>query len=114
MDARELGGRIARARESAGLTQEQLANRLKLDQTTVSRMEGGERTVSSLMLARIAEVTEHGIDGFLRREQPLEFTLRASDRNAPAIAEAGRYLSGILDNYDLLSELSSDDAVFGD
>ena len=47
----ELGQRIADARRSKGWTQGQLAERIGLTQTAVSRIETGTRAVGSLELA---------------------------------------------------------------
>jgi Zn-dependent peptidase ImmA (M78 family)/transcriptional regulator with XRE-family HTH domain len=52
----ELGERIADARRSKGWTQGQLAERVGLTQTAVSRIETGTRAVGSLELAELAEL----------------------------------------------------------
>ncbi|WP_420311905.1 helix-turn-helix domain-containing protein [Streptomyces sp. YS-B37] len=50
-----IGGRIAETRESAGLSQGELASRIGVDRTAVVRMEQGERKVSALELFQIAD-----------------------------------------------------------
>ena len=55
VDQHELGRRIADARRGRGWTQGELAARVGLTQTAVSRIETGARAVSSLELAELAE-----------------------------------------------------------
>jgi SOS-response transcriptional repressor LexA len=50
-----IGNRIRRLRERAGLTQEELALRLKLTRTTIIRYEKGRISISAEMLERIAD-----------------------------------------------------------
>jgi ribosome-binding protein aMBF1 (putative translation factor) len=50
----EIGQRIADARRARRWTQGELAARVGLDQTAVSRIETGVRAVSSLELAELA------------------------------------------------------------
>ena len=52
---KELGRELARVRELAKLTQAQLAARLDLSQTVVSRTEGGERRLENVELHEFAE-----------------------------------------------------------
>jgi ribosome-binding protein aMBF1 (putative translation factor) len=47
------------ARARAGLTQEQLAARLKTKQTVIARLEGGRVKPSTRTLERIAQATGH-------------------------------------------------------
>ena len=60
------GERVRRARERAGLSQEQLAVRLQLDglgltQKAISRMETGERVVADYELVLQARALEVGV-----------------------------------------------------
>jgi len=50
-----IGGRIADLRESSGLTQSDLAGKIKSTQSAVARMESGRQNVSAEMLARISK-----------------------------------------------------------
>jgi Zn-dependent peptidase ImmA (M78 family)/transcriptional regulator with XRE-family HTH domain len=65
----ELGKRIADARRSKGWTQGQLAERVGLVQTAVSRIETGTRAVGSLELAELAEVLGVSVLDLLRAGQ---------------------------------------------
>jgi transcriptional regulator with XRE-family HTH domain len=66
---RELGQRIADARRGKGWTQGQLAERVGLTQTAVSRIETGTRAVASLELAELAEVLGVSVLDLLRAGQ---------------------------------------------
>lgn len=65
-----LGARIAEGRETAGLTQAALADRLSIDRTSVVRLEAGERKVSATELATIAQVLDLPIDWFVLESAP--------------------------------------------
>ena len=53
---RKVGRRVAKLREERGITQEELAVRLRVDDRYVRRIEAGEVNVSLWYLARIANV----------------------------------------------------------
>ena len=65
----ELGQRIADVRRGKGWTQGQLAERIGLTQTAVSRIETGARAVGSLELAELAEVLGVSVLDLLRAGQ---------------------------------------------
>ena len=50
---------VAKARMRAGLTQAQLAKRMKTTQSTVARLESGRGKPSTRTLARFAKATGH-------------------------------------------------------
>ena len=53
---RELGRRIARLREAAGLTQRELARRMDLTQSALSRIESGQRRLSAAQVSQLARI----------------------------------------------------------
>jgi len=63
--SRELGTRIRAARESARLTQLELATALKVTQSNVSHWESGSRTIDFFMLLTLAHLTERPIEYFV-------------------------------------------------
>ena len=68
----ELGRRVADARQGRGWTQGELAGRVGLTQTAVSRIETGARAVSSLELAELAEALDVSVLDLLRAgRQPI-------------------------------------------
>lgn len=58
--------RLRRAREEAGLTQVQVAQRLLRPQSYVSKSESGERRLDVIELAAFAKLYSKKIDFFLR------------------------------------------------
>lgn len=60
-----LGERVARARRVAGLTQEDLAGKLSLDRTAISKIETGQRHLDSLELGRVARALGRTVEWFL-------------------------------------------------
>lgn len=66
----ELGERIADARAAAGFTQSDLASKLNLDRTAITKIESGDRKVDSFELARIAEVLRRPTTWFLMTRLP--------------------------------------------
>jgi transcriptional regulator with XRE-family HTH domain len=53
---KELAARIANARERAGVSQLEVAERLKLPRSAVSKMENSEQRIESLVLADMARL----------------------------------------------------------
>ncbi|MFI9466642.1 helix-turn-helix domain-containing protein [Streptomyces sp. NPDC052492] len=81
----EIGSRIAQTRESAGLSQGELASRIGVDRTAVVRMEQGERKVSALELFRIAETLDAPPAHFLT-QPPAALVSRRKTLDSPADA----------------------------
>ena len=89
---RELAARIAEARERAGINQVEVAGRLKLPRSAVSKMENGEQRIESLVLAAMARLygvpvsslLEGGGEAEIDREGlPAEALLRSAGEVAP-------------------------------
>lgn len=53
---RELAARVAEARERADVSQLEVAERLKLPRSAISKMENGEQRIESLVLAAMARL----------------------------------------------------------
>jgi Zn-dependent peptidase ImmA (M78 family)/transcriptional regulator with XRE-family HTH domain len=68
IDAAQLGSRLRAARERRGLSQQAVADALKLPRTAVTNMETGNRTVSTLELARLADLYAQPAAFFLGAE----------------------------------------------
>lgn len=62
---REVGARIAASRLARGLSQEELAGKVGLDRTAVTKIEIGRRHVNSLELVRLAEVLERPLQSLV-------------------------------------------------
>lgn len=82
MTQEELGKRLRRAREHAGLTQEEVGRTLALDDTAVAKIERGKRGVGALELKRLAALYRTLLDDLLEDspsdpEVPLQIEMRA-------------------------------------
>ena len=64
MRSREIGERIKQAREEIGLTQLELAARLKCTQSALSNYELGKRKLSLTLLIEVAQILNKPIDFF--------------------------------------------------
>lgn len=91
---RELGRRIARARERRGLTQAQLAEQVGLAQSAISRIESGVRSVDSIELAAIAERLGVSVLDLLEErpvpEELVGFAARVQAARAPGAVDRAR------------------------
>ena len=69
---REVGQRVAQARRDRGWSQEQLAEAIDIQPTTLSRLETADRAISLSTLGRIAEALGVGLGDLLdvKRELP--------------------------------------------
>lgn len=81
---RSIGGRIKKARESAHMSQADLAERLGFESpTAVSLIESGQRKVTITVLEKISDVLHTDINFFLGKEVKsvgVQFALR-SEKN---------------------------------
>ena len=93
-----LGARIGHARERAGLSQAELAARVELTQSAISRIESGDRGVDSLELAAIAESLDVSVLDLLESEpiaEELRVAARLHESTEPATVD--RALNRVLD-----------------
>lgn len=67
----EIGKRIALLRKRKGLSQLDLANRIKISRSSLAQVELGNRDLSVLELQKLAMVLEFSTDEFLSAEFPL-------------------------------------------
>jgi Zn-dependent peptidase ImmA (M78 family)/transcriptional regulator with XRE-family HTH domain len=61
----EVGARIAASRRGRGLSQDELAAKVGLDRTAITKIEVGRRHVNSLELVRLAEVLDRPLQSFV-------------------------------------------------
>lgn len=111
----QLGERIARARERVGLAQAELAVRVDLSQSAISRIESGDRGVDSLELAAVAEALDVSVLDLLEVE-PLADELRVAARmdDLREAATVDRAINRVLDVVRLdrlLDELGEPESV---
>ncbi len=65
----ELGSRIQEIREDQGLTQTELAARVRTSQSTISQIEAGDRNPSYRMLMKLASALQVTV-GYVLGEEP--------------------------------------------
>lgn len=70
MRANDLGRRLRLAREARSLSQQAVADVLGLQRTAVTQMEAGNRSVSTLELAKLSELFLRPVSDFLREGAP--------------------------------------------
>ena len=84
--ARSVGASIASARERAGLTQEEVSERLGIGNQAVSRIERGAVIPTVARLFELAEVLDCRVD---------ELLLSSSDRGADQALAMARQIDGL-------------------
>lgn len=92
-----LGERIARARERAALSQGDLAERIGLTQSAISRIESGERSVESLELAKLAKALDISVLDLLEERPLMEELLVAARAEVEESAGLDRALNRVVD-----------------
>lgn len=65
LSAKEIGQRIVELRKRKGLSQEELAKRLKISRSSMTQMELGNRSMDVLELQQLALVLEFSLDNFM-------------------------------------------------
>ena len=70
MDAKVLGARIARLRREQGLSQDDLADQMTVDQGLISRWENGIRRPGITKLPLLAKLLNTSVDDLLSCEEP--------------------------------------------
>ncbi|TAK30619.1 MAG: XRE family transcriptional regulator [Chloroflexota bacterium] len=105
----ELGRRIARERQRAGLTQEQLASALGLERTAITRIEQGRQGVDTLQLSAIAQAVGRPPVIFFEsdEERSLEVILRAPDARREDVRQQLEWLTEFIRDYEFLLDLTS-------
>ncbi|MGH3261033.1 MAG: helix-turn-helix domain-containing protein, partial [Trebonia sp.] len=61
----QVGARIAASRRARGLSQEELAGKVGLERTAITKIEVGRRHINSLELVRLAEVLDRPLQSFV-------------------------------------------------
>ena len=103
----ELGQRIRSARESCGLTQEQIGEAAGLNRIAVGQIESGARSVSSLELDRIAYAVGRDIKSFFADTFVEQDALAALFRSDDEFAEQGELVKALQDSLALGREMTT-------
>jgi Zn-dependent peptidase ImmA (M78 family)/transcriptional regulator with XRE-family HTH domain len=91
----ELGARLRQARESAGLTQDQVGRELGISRSAVTLIENGTRAVSSLELDRLAFLFGRDIRDFFAAEFGAENALAGLFRRNRDIADDPKSMTAL-------------------
>ncbi len=103
----ELGRRIRSARESCGLTQEQLGEAADLSRVAIGQIEAGTRSVSSIELDRIAYAVGRDIKEFFVESFVEQDALAALFRSEAEIAEQAELQRALQDCLALGREMTN-------
>ena len=68
---KNFGTRVRQARHKAGLTQAALAEKLNLDETTISRIENGSQATSFATMLNFSEALDVKFDYLISRENDI-------------------------------------------
>jgi Zn-dependent peptidase ImmA (M78 family)/DNA-binding XRE family transcriptional regulator len=109
----ELGQRIRSARESCGLTQEQVGNAVELSRIAISQIEAGNRSVSSIELDRIACVVGRDIKAFFAEVFVEQDALGALFRTESQLAEQADLLHALQGSLALGREMTNLERLLG-
>ena len=96
---KNLGEKIWRLRESRGLSQEALAEKLEVSRQTVSNWENGRATPDAYKLKQLCEALGVSADELLEMAEDARGSverLGSSQENAPSGRERGRVRRGVL------------------
>jgi Predicted Zn peptidase len=88
---REVGARIRLIREAVGLQAQDLAARVDLDPTAISKIENGKRAIKAVELARIADALKVSPLALLEDDRLLSNLPIAARRAGSSIARGGAY-----------------------
>lgn len=72
---KKLGAKIKKLREGIGLSQEELANLLKISRVSLSQIETGERKITAEEIAELSKIFNIPTDVLLDLEQAIKVTL---------------------------------------
>jgi Zn-dependent peptidase ImmA (M78 family)/transcriptional regulator with XRE-family HTH domain len=106
VDEKTLGVRVREARESAGLTQGELASRVNLDRTAVNKIEGGIRKVTALELSDIATALGVRMASFFSEPIPALVSHRSAQGLDTADSKIDRLLANIASDVEFVHTLA--------
>jgi transcriptional regulator with XRE-family HTH domain len=86
-DDKIIAERLRRVREFLGLSQQQVADWVKISRPAVSEIEGGRRRVSAAELARFADLYKYPVEYFLGVDQPVDQSISVLTRTVKDLSE---------------------------
>lgn len=94
--AEELGSRIREARAGRGMSQSDLARHMRLDRTAITRLEQGERQVTTLELLGLSRALDLPVSYFVERPSPDVMSMREPMGEEPTRGERVRFVADTL------------------
>lgn len=98
-----IGNNVRRYRMARGMTQEELAARIEVEPSTITRIEGGTRMMSILMLYSIAEALNVSYDALLCDptvdSHVANITVKLSGQTPDSLKHMERVIQTIIDEY---------------
>lgn len=91
-----IGRRVKEEREAAGYTQAQLAERVAIDDSVLSRIENGQRGIDSLILRRIAHTLDVPMDRFFVASDSLALARNGDSEGVREMVEWARRMKADL------------------
>ena len=104
MDPVELGHRLRDARNNRNLNQDEVAEALELPRTAIVKIETGERSVSTLELAQLADLYVRPVAQFFSEESLDDDVLVALYRLDPAFSTEPQVREAVLHAVSLYGE----------
>lgn len=101
----DLGRRVAEGRSLAGVTQAELASRMGVDRTAVTRIESGDRRLDAIELVRLSNALSLPLDWFLTESSPVLASRRDRRLEAPRHPGIEIALERLVRDVELLAEL---------
>jgi transcriptional regulator with XRE-family HTH domain len=80
LDGKSLGAKLKKLRERSSITQSQIAEYLKVDQSYVSKLESGQRQISMLQVEKLSHLFGLPVESLLEADvscEQIPFAMRA-------------------------------------
>ena len=107
VDKELLGKRLKMLREESGLSQEQLAQCLSVDQSLISKFEKGERSISATQIDAICNIVCYPVERLLDEGKDMSRSTAISFRSVKLSLESLKALSVV--NRIFLNQMRMDD-----
>lgn len=98
-----IGNNVRQCRVKRGLTQEELANQIDVDTSTIARIEGGTRMMSIIILCAMAEALQVSYDTLLRSNDAdstiANIQVKLAGQSPENLAHLERIIQTVIDEY---------------
>jgi Zn-dependent peptidase ImmA (M78 family)/transcriptional regulator with XRE-family HTH domain len=101
----EVAAKVIQARERAGFSQAELAERLGMSRPSLTRVELGQRRLDALELVRLAQATGRSVDWFVTRSPDVFASHRVGVTSGPEVTALEDRLESTARDVELLAEI---------